>query len=548
MTILALIKATCVLLAALVGVRVAHRARASVRHAVLASSFAVLAALPLASAVLPAVALPVLPRSAPLLMPTSTEGVRPPDAERTPPERGTQHVDVAATGVASAPASSPRVSAASVTFGIWLAGAAVVLLSLGHGLYRMQRLRHSALPCLATRPPFPALAHAVGVTRAVDLSVHEDLNTPITCGLVRPAIVLPPDAPQWPQAALTRALVHELEHVKRRDWAVQVLAYVVCAIYWFHPLVWIAYRQLCLLAEHACDDAVLTREEDTTYADQLVTLARRVTARPAVAVIGLAQRCDLAARISAVLDDTRARGPAGALRTTAIAATAIALLATVAPLHVVAAEEAPAEALTADARDPTAVEHTPVAGAATGARPQPTGRERPSRLDRAFVEAAHDGDLDDVRDLLDRGANVNAAVVGDGSALIGAAGDGDMARVRLLLDRGADVNLAVAGDGAPLIMAARGGHLAIVQLLLDRGATVDLVVPSDENALIQASGTGHLDVVRLLVAHGADVNTRLWAPRGFNRLDGQWRSPLSMALAGGHRAVVEFLRASGAVE
>jgi ankyrin repeat protein len=123
-----------------------------------------------------------------------------------------------------------------------------------------------------------------------------------------------------------------------------------------------------------------------------------------------------------------------------------------------------------------------------------------------------------------------------------------MAMVRLLLDRGADVNLAVAGDGAPLIMAARGGHLAIVQLLLDRGATVDLVVPSDENALIQASGTGHLDVVRLLVAHGADVNTRLWAPRGFNRLDGQWRSPLSMALAGGHRAVVEFLRASGAVE
>ena len=60
----------------------------------------------------------------------------------------------------------------------------------------------------------------------------------------------------------------------------------------------------------------------------------------------------------------------------------------------------------------------------------------------------------------------------------------------MLLDRGADPNLAVPGDGNALIMAAREGHVDIVTLLLDRGANIDDVVDGDENALIQASGSG----------------------------------------------------------
>ena len=79
----------------------------------------------------------------------------------------------------------------------------------------------------------------------------------------------------------------------------------------------------------------------------------------------------------------------------------------------------------------------------------------------------------------------------------------------MLLDRGADPNLAVPGDGNALIMAAREGHVDIVTLLLDRGANIDDVVDGDENALIQASGSGALEVVKLLVARGADVNARV---------------------------------------
>ena len=56
----------------------------------------------------------------------------------------------------------------------------------------------------------------------------------------------------------------------------QYMARFVCALYWFHPLVWMAWRRLRLEAERACDDAVLRRAEATAYADQLVLLAERL--------------------------------------------------------------------------------------------------------------------------------------------------------------------------------------------------------------------------------------------------------------------------------
>jgi ankyrin repeat protein len=119
--------------------------------------------------------------------------------------------------------------------------------------------------------------------------------------------------------------------------------------------------------------------------------------------------------------------------------------------------------------------------------------------------------------------------------------------VSLLLERGADLNLGVPGDGNPLIMAASEGRVEIVSLLLDRGARIEDVVPGDENALCKASEQGQLDVAKLLVSRGANVNARIWVENGRGQA-GEWRSPLIMARRGKHQAVVDFLIASGARE
>src|SRR5262249_4242482 len=119
---------------------------------------------------------------------------------------------------------------------------------------------------------------------------------------------------------------------------IHCLARVACAAYWFHPLVWAAWRQLTLEAERSCDDAVLRNSEATAYADQLLGLARRLTAVKRSPALAMANRSDLAARIGALLDRRQARGPVGALLVAACAV-AMAIVLTMAPLRMVAAPQ-----------------------------------------------------------------------------------------------------------------------------------------------------------------------------------------------------------------
>jgi hypothetical protein len=90
------------------------------------------------------------------------------------------------------------------------------------------------------------LAADAGVHRRVDVLLYEAISGPVSCGVARPTIVLPIEAQTWHEDDLGRAIVHELEHVRRGDFASQCLARAVCACYWFHPLVWIAWRRLGL--------------------------------------------------------------------------------------------------------------------------------------------------------------------------------------------------------------------------------------------------------------------------------------------------------------
>lgn len=101
---------------------------------------------------------------------------------------------------------------------------------------------------------------------------------------------------------------------------------VVCAAYWFHPLVWMAWRQLILESEPSCDDAVIARSEATAYADQLVGLARRLLTAARSPLLAMANRSDLANRVGAGLDHSQRRGRAGSFAVALGCAVAVAAL------------------------------------------------------------------------------------------------------------------------------------------------------------------------------------------------------------------------------
>ncbi|HKW02594.1 MAG TPA: TIGR03435 family protein [Vicinamibacterales bacterium] len=313
----------------------ARKSRAASRHALLAAALGVSLLFPVFAAVMPPVriAVPIATPAEPVGS-SSTADVGPVDMSVTSPEP-------AGSVVPPAPQFSwPSLS--SLMFGVWLAGAIVVLAPVWAGLRQMRWLRRTALPWRRGQSIADSLATAASVRRSVAVLQHESIAGPVTCGVRRAVVVLPVDAETWPRADLDRALVHELEHVRRHDWLTQCVARALCACYWFHPLIWITRRQLVLEAERACDDAVLTAAqgagaaaEATAYADQLVGLAKRLSATARQPLLAMADRRDLSTRVHALLDARQPRGRASALLLSILAAASLGLVIALSPLRMV---------------------------------------------------------------------------------------------------------------------------------------------------------------------------------------------------------------------
>jgi hypothetical protein len=95
-----------------------------------------------------------------------------------------------------------------------------------------------------------------------------------------------------------------------------------------------------------------------------------------------------------------------------------------------------------------------------------------------LLTAASKGDINTVKDLLDKGADVNtqAAKDLDWTALMDAAQTGHIAVVKLLIEKGADVNAKDRWGRTVLSWAAWGGHIAVVKLLIEKGADIDSAI------------------------------------------------------------------------
>ncbi len=258
---------------------------------------------------------------------------------------------------------------------MWLAGAFLLLAQLAVDLRRLYRIRRDGLPWLERRELMQSLASECGVRRNVEVLLHEGIPGPITCGIWRPAILLPDEACEWNEADLRRALVHELEHVRRGDWAIQLAARATCVFYWFHPLVWVAFRRLSLEAERAADDAVVRSAEHTEYAEQLVMLAGRLSKARTQPALGMANRSDLSARVSALLDESQRRGRAGWRPTASVLSVAGLVALTLAPVRAVtlAGKQTAASAQAPDS--------------------QSAQRKRVPGLKRALMRAAAEGEI-----------------------------------------------------------------------------------------------------------------------------------------------------------
>jgi TonB family protein len=308
-------KATLILVAAFGAAFLLRRASASLRHLLWSAAVVCIVLLPLVSLALPSWRL-----AQPAALAAGTAAVRPLS------ERFGSVVIAAALTPAAAAEAAVRPSRggvshlksleapgiAAVLIGVWALGFCLMAARLGSGVRRVREMARGAQQTQASdwSPLWAQLTARLALRRPVALLRSTRVTIPMTAGFRRPVILLPKDADEWPAERRWVVLAHELLHVQRADYCLWMLARLACALYWFHPLVWLAAARLRQEAEQACDDGVLRLGAAApAYAEHLVSLARgwSLGRTAELSAMAMAQPSHLESRVRALLDPARNR-------------------------------------------------------------------------------------------------------------------------------------------------------------------------------------------------------------------------------------------------
>lgn len=199
-----------------------------------------------------------------------------------------------------------------------LAGMVVVwLIGVLAGLARILRARrHLAILSRHTLPldrerhagVLARVREGLGVATLPRIVTSPAAREPVAIGLLRPQVVLPEGlAEEVPGAALRDILVHECAHILRGDTRIGLLQWLLGVVYWPHPLVHHANRQLARAREEVCDNHVIRASDRCGYARTLVALTEscRPAGAPHPAIGFLGARWSLADRVAGLLDPRR---------------------------------------------------------------------------------------------------------------------------------------------------------------------------------------------------------------------------------------------------
>ena len=304
-----LVKATIILLAALGITMAMQRASAGARHLVWLVTLGTLLVMPALTAwgplrlrVLPAVQSTVATPSA--VERPAPDAVTAPRAVATP-DVGSQD-EVAPAAQAVVPAFFSGMSVLSIAFAVWGLVVFGIACSLVWSAFVVRRIVRGAGPLDTPEwlAPLWEVSDRFGLEEAPRLLRSEEAKMPFACGLLTPTIVLPAACDAWSLDRRRAVLLHELAHVRRRDLLGHTLGRLVCAVYWFHPLVWTAAKQLRSESERACDDLALScGTRATDYAEHLLDIVTSVRrdATPSVA-LAMARRKEFEGHMLAILD------------------------------------------------------------------------------------------------------------------------------------------------------------------------------------------------------------------------------------------------------
>ena len=164
---------------------------------------------------------------------------------------------------------------------LWIAGMAAMLLYTAISYLRIRRSVREAAPLRE------------------NIWLCDHISTPFILGVFRPRIYLPSELAEEDAAYV---IAHEQAHLRRRDHLWKPLGFLLLTVYWFHPLLWVAYVLLCRDIEAACDEKVLRTLGEESKKPYSYALIRCSVPRKRIAACPLAfGEVDVKARVKSVL-------------------------------------------------------------------------------------------------------------------------------------------------------------------------------------------------------------------------------------------------------
>ncbi len=192
---------------------------------------------------------------------------------------------------------------------LWFTGMLFFMLKTMGGLIYIQRIRYSKT--WSTGPEWAKrltqLANKMGIKKTVSLLESSIIKIPVVIGVLKPVILIPLGTiSNVPPEQLEAILLHELAHIRRKDFLLNIIQTVLEAIFFYHPAVWWLSKNIRQEREHICDDMALSfQTESLTYIKALTTMEEMNFKPPVLASALSGRKHQLLYRIRRMIDSER---------------------------------------------------------------------------------------------------------------------------------------------------------------------------------------------------------------------------------------------------
>jgi bla regulator protein BlaR1 len=187
--------------------------------------------------------------------------------------------------------------------GLYVMGLVFCVLRLAIGLININWLRKNEQQHESQwNKQAAALAKHFNLVKTVSVYLSRNIQVPLTIGFFKPVIIFPIALVNQLSAAQTEAiLLHELAHIKRADYLLNVLLSIIQSFLFFNPIIWLMGREINLYREQCCDDLVLEKTNDTlAYAHALLQIETCRNAQLTLALAANGKKYTLLNRIKRI--------------------------------------------------------------------------------------------------------------------------------------------------------------------------------------------------------------------------------------------------------